>query len=129
MKNLMHVCRRLLRRRCHKRSTVKDEIYVSVSFSTDEYRELNVRLVDISMGGASFIYQGCNIDFESSGCMQLFSSTPNSERLKFETVSDTSFLEGNKTSKPYRLRAVQFKKMRALQKKELETFISQVAFC
>lgn len=129
MKTLMHACRWLSKGRRRKRSTVQDGIFVSVSFSTDEYRELRVQLVDISMRGASFIYQGEYIDLEKSGLLRIFSSTPDSERLRFETVTDTSAPGCKKTSKTYRLRAVRFKPMGSLQKKDLEAFIRQVAIC
>jgi len=129
MKTLLDVCKRLFRRRRHERFSVRNGTYVGVSFVDDDYRERTLQLVDISTSGASFIYRGYAVDLEESGFLRLFSHTPDSERLRFKTLSDTLPPGYHSLSQPYRLRTLRFEAVRASQRKDLEIFIKQVALC
>lgn len=50
--------------------------------------EQRVQIIDISIGGAAFIYQGRPEDLDASGAIKLIAEEMSLKRLKFDTVSD-----------------------------------------
>jgi hypothetical protein len=61
-----------------------------------------VQVIDISLGGAAFIYEGSPDDLAESGLIRLSNDVP--EAVEFKTVSDVECSEGS----TYRRRGVKF---------------------
>jgi hypothetical protein len=78
-----------------------------------------VQVMDISLGGAAFIYEGSPDDLAKSGLIRLSNGLP--EAAKFETVSDVECSEGS----TYRRRGVKFEWKGVLGKKQLVEFIKE----
>ena len=124
MANIINFCRMLFKHRIHARFTVKSGTFVIVSPGTDW--EQKVQLIDISMGGAAFIYKGSPEDLEASGVLKVLAEAPDLAKVGFDMVSDRPTPESLQTSEPYRRRSVQFKWMGVLKKEELKSFIKEV---
>jgi hypothetical protein len=78
-----------------------------------------VQVIDISLGGAAFIYEGSPDDLAKSGHIRLSNGLP--EAAQFETVSDVECSEGS----TYRRRGVKFEWKGVLGKKQLVEFIKE----
>lgn len=63
-----------------------------------------VNVIDISLGGAAFIYEGSPDDLAKSGLIRFANDAP--EAVKFETVSDVEYSEGS----THRRRGVKFER-------------------
>lgn len=87
MAGILNYFRRLFRRWRHRRFAVQSGTFVIVSPATDPDPEIKVRIVDVSLGGAVFIYQGPPADLEETGFLKMFAKTPNADRMQFQTVS------------------------------------------
>jgi hypothetical protein len=124
MANIINYCRMLFKPRIHQRFTVKSGTFVIVSPGTD--KEQRVQVIDISLGGAAFIYQGSPEELEASGALKVLAEAPGLAKVNFDTVSDKPTSESLRTSEPYRRRSVKFKWMGVLEKAELKCFIKEV---
>ena len=75
------------------------------------------QVIDISLGGAAFIYEGSPADLAKSGLIRL----SDGEAVKFKTVSDVESSEGS----TYRRRGIKFKWKGVLGKEQIFQFISE----
>jgi hypothetical protein len=123
MANIISFFRRLFKPRTQQRFTVKSGTFVIVSPGTN--REQRVQVIDISMGGAAFIYQGSPEELEASGVLKVLADAPGLAKVNFDTVSDRSTSESPQTSEPFRRRSVKFKWMGVLEQAELKSFIKE----
>jgi hypothetical protein len=78
-----------------------------------------VKVIDISLGGAAFIYEGSPDDLAKSGLIRLSKGMP--EVVEFKTVSDIECSEGS----TYRRRGVEFEWKGVLGQKQLIEFIKE----
>jgi len=124
MANIINFFRMLFKHRIHQRFTVKSGTFVIVSPGTD--REQRVHVIDISLGGAAFIYQGSPEELESSGVLKVLAEAPDLAKVNFDTVSDRPSPESLRTSEPFRRRSVKFKWMGVLEQAQLKSFIKEV---
>jgi hypothetical protein len=81
-----------------------------------------VKVIDISLGGAAFIYEGSPDDLAKSGLIKLSNDIP--EAVGFKTVSDVECSGGS----TYRRRGVKFEWKDVLGKKLLDEFIKVHGF-
>jgi hypothetical protein len=125
MGKILSYVRRLFAPRIHQRFMVQNGTFVIVSPGTD--KEQKVQVIDISQGGAAFIYQGSTEDLETSGILKMIVESPNLEKVNFETVSDELALGPTDTSLPYRRRRVKFKWMGVMEKADLKTFVKNIS--
>jgi hypothetical protein len=119
MANIFSYVRRLFAPRSHRRFMVQNGTFVIVSPGTD--KEQKVQVIDISQGGAAFIYQGSKEDLETSGVLKVLAENASLEKVNFETVSDEP-APGTDTSLPYRRRGVKFKWMGVMETADLMNF-------
>src|SRR4030042_1628627 len=129
MASILKYLRRLFRRRQYQRFAVRSGTFVIVSPATDPDREMRVQIVDVSRGGAAFIYQGSREALEESGFLKMIADTPNSDRTQFQTVSDISAPGDAQTMGPFRRRGVKFMWMGVLGKGELVEFVKEFGIC
>jgi hypothetical protein len=122
--NIINFCRMLFKPRIHQRFSVKSGTFVIVSPGTDH--EQRVQVIDISLGGAAFIYQGSPEELEESGVLKVLAESPGLAKVNFDTVSDKPTAESQQTPEPFRRRGVRFKWMGVLEKAELKSFIKEV---
>jgi hypothetical protein len=123
MANIINYCRMLFKPRTQQRFSVKNGTFVIVSPGTD--KEQKVQVIDISLGGAAFIYQGSPEELEASGVLKVLTDAPGLAKVNFDTVSDRPTPESQQTSEPFRRRSVKFKWMGVLEKAELKSFIKE----
>lgn len=124
MADILNYCRMLFKNREHKRYNVKSGTFVFVSPGTDGERK--VQIVDISMGGAAFIYNGRPEDLEESGIIKVLTEKASLEKLEFDTVSDVPMPGSKQTSEEFRRRGVKFKWLGVLDKSELTKAIKDI---
>lgn len=77
----------------------------------------SVQVIDVSLGGAAFIYEGSPADLAKSGLIRL----SDGEAVKFKTVSDIESSEGS----AYRRRGVKFQWKGVLGKEHIIKFINE----
>ena len=123
MASIINYFRMLFKHRMHQRFAVKSGTFVIVSPGTD--REQKVQIIDISLGGAAFIYQGSPEELKASGVLKILAEAPDLAKVNFDTVSDRPTLESLPTSEPFRRRSVKFKWMGVVEKAELKSFIKE----
>jgi hypothetical protein len=124
MASIINYCRMLFKSRKHRRFTVKSGTFVIVSPGTDQ--EQRVQLIDISRGGAAFIYQGSPEELEESGVLKVLAATPGLAKMNFDTVSDRSTAESLQASEPYRRRGIKFKWLGIMEESQLKAYIKDV---
>lgn len=124
MVDILNVCRMLFKRRQHKRYSVQSRTFVIVAPGTDGERK--VQIVDISMGGTAFIYNGRSEELEESGVLNLLVGKTGVEKVNFDTVSDIPVPGDAQPAETLRRRGVKFKWMGVLDKAELTKFIEDV---
>jgi hypothetical protein len=124
MVNIINYCRMLLKPRLNKRFSVKSGTIVLVLPGTEKERK--VQLIDISQGGAAFIYKGSPDELEESGVLKVLAAAPGLEKVYFDTVSDRPLSDPGESGEPYRRRGVKFKWMGVLEQANLKTFIKDV---
>jgi hypothetical protein len=124
MANIFNYCRMLFKPRRHQRFSVKSGTFVIVSPGTDQ--EQRVQLIDISRGGAAFIYQGSPEELQESGVLKILAEAPALAKVDFETVSDKPTPESLQASEPFRRRGIKFKWLGVLEESQLKTFIKEV---
>src|SRR4030042_812147 len=129
MASFLNFCRRLFKTRQHQRFAVQSGTFVIVSPATDPEQERKIQIVDVSLGGAAFIYQGPRADLEDTGFLKMIAETPNSDRMQFQTVSDIPAPGCAETEEPFRRRGVKFMWMGVLGKKELGKFVKEFTIC
>jgi len=78
-----------------------------------------VKAIDISLGGAAFIYEGSPEDLVNSGLIRFDNDMP--DAVDYNTVSDVECSEGSN----FRRRGVKFEWKGFLGKKQLENFIKE----
>ena len=125
MANIFSYVRRLFAPRCHKRFMVQNGTFVIVSPGTD--KEQKVQVIDISQGGAAFIYQGSEEDIETSGILKMLAENPSLEKVHFETVSDEPAPGSTDPSLPYRRRGVKFNWMGVMETADLKKFVKSIS--
>jgi len=126
--DVLNFFRMLFKRRKHKRYNVRNGTFVLVAPGTGGERK--VQIVDISMGGTAFIYNGNSEELEESGVINLLTEEAGLEKLEFDTVSDVPMPGSEQSSKEFRRRGVKFKWLGVLDKVELNKFIEAVStFC
>jgi hypothetical protein len=106
---------------------VQNGTFVIVSPGTD--KEQKVQVIDISQGGAAFIYQGSKEDLVTSGVLKILVENASLEKVNFETVSDEPAPGSTDTSLPSRRRGVKFKWMGVLEKADLRNFVKSISIC
>ena len=111
--------------RQHQRFMVQKGTFVIVSPGTDKERK--VQVIDISQGGAAFVYQGSKEDLEKSGVLKLLAKDVSLEKVGFETVSDKPASESTDTSLASRRRGVKFQLMGVVGKADLKDFIKSIS--
>ena len=84
--------------------------------------EWKVQVIDISLGGAAFIYKGSPDDLAKSGLIRFPNDVP--DAVVFKTVSDLECSEGS----TYRRRGVKFEWKGVLGKTMLDVFIKNMDF-
>lgn len=124
MADILNYCRMLFKHREHKRYSVKSGTFVIVAPGTDGERK--VQIVDISMGGAAFIYNGRPEELEESGIIKMLTEKAKLEKLEFETVSDVPVSCSAKSTEEIRRRGVKFKWLGVLDKSELTKAIDDI---
>jgi hypothetical protein len=130
MANILSYIRRLFVHRHHQRFLVQNGTFVIVSPGTK--KEQKVQVIDISQGGAAFIYRGAKEDLEASGVLKILVEKANFDKVNldkvnFDTVSDRQAPGSADTSSPYRRRGVKFKWMGILEKADLRNFINSIS--
>jgi hypothetical protein len=125
MANIFSYFRRLFAHRGHKRFMVQSGTFVIVSPGTD--KEQKVQVIDISQGGAAFIYQGSKEDLEVSGVLKMLAENPSLEKVHFETVSDEPAAGSTGESSLYRRRGVRFKWMGVMETADLKNFVKNIS--
>ena len=123
MASIINFCRMLFKRRMYQRFTVKSGTFVIVSPGTD--KEQHVQVIDISQGGAAFIYQGSPEDLDASGILKVLTDAPDLAQVNFDTVSDRPTSESLQGSEPFRRRSVKFKWMGVLEQAQLQSYIKE----
>jgi hypothetical protein len=121
MGNIFSYLRRLFSPRSHRRFMVLNGTFVIVSPGTD--KEQRVQVIDISQGGAAFIYQGTKEDLDASGVLKVLAENPSLEKVHFETVSDEPAPGSTDTPSSYRRRGVRFKWMGVMETADLMKFV------
>jgi len=111
--------------RQHQRFMVQKGTFVIVSPGTDKERK--VQVIDISQGGAAFVYQGSKEDLEKSGVLKLLAKDVSLEKVRFETVSDKPASESTDTSLASRRRGVKFQWMGVVEKADLRDFVKSIS--
>jgi c-di-GMP-binding flagellar brake protein YcgR len=111
--------------RKHERFIVQKGTIVIVSPGTDKERK--VQLIDISQGGAAFIYQGSKEELDASGVLKMLAKNADLELVNFETVSDEPAPGSTDTSLPSRRRGVKFKWMGVLKEEDLRDFVKSIS--
>ena len=125
MANILSYVRRLFSPRNHQRFMVQNGTFVIVSPGTDKERK--VQVIDISQGGAAFVYQGSKEDLEKSGVLKLLAKDVSLEKVRFKTVSDKPASESTDTSLASRRRGVKFQWMGVVGKADLKDFIKSIS--
>jgi c-di-GMP-binding flagellar brake protein YcgR len=112
-------------RRKHERVPAPKGTFVIVSPGTDNERK--VQLIDISQGGAAFIYQGSKEELAASGLLKLLTKEADVETLNFETVSDQPAARVAEAPLPTRRRSVKFTWMGILKEENLKDFVKNIS--
>lgn len=124
MADILNLFRMLFKNRQHERYNVQSGTFVIVAPGTGGERK--VQIVDISMGGAAFIYNGRPEELEESGVIKMLTEDASLENLEFDTVSDIPMPGSAQPSEEFRRRGVKFKWLGILDKAELNKFIEDI---
>lgn len=104
-------------RRNHRYPVHGRSVVVVVPTEDGTKMKWSVQVIDISLGGAAFIYEGSPADLAQSGLIQLSEG----EAVKFKTVSDIESSGGSN----HRRRGVKFKWKGVLGNKQIIRFINE----
>jgi hypothetical protein len=114
----------LFKRRKYQRFTVDKGTVVVVSPGTD--RERMVHVIDISLGGAAFIYQGTPEELDKAGVIKILSKMNSLDDVNFETVCDVPAPDCRQPSESLRRRSVQFQWMGVVETVQLKSLIKEI---
>lgn len=106
-------------RRRYPRHLVNGSFVLVVPSKDGNETKWKVDVIDISLGGAAFIYEGSPEDLAKSGLIKLSKDMP--EAVEFKTVTDVSCAEGSN----FRRRGVKFEWKGFLGRKQLNDFIKE----
>jgi hypothetical protein len=106
-------------RRHYPRHLVNGSFVLVVPTKEGNTSKWKVDVIDISLGGAAFIYEGSPDDLAKTGLIKLSNDMP--EALEFKTISDVECSKGS----TYRKRGVKFEWKGFLGKKQLLEFIEE----
>lgn len=110
-------------KRKHERFSVASGTFVLVSRDPEGGSEWKVKVVDVSMGGLAFIYQGSREELNQSGVLRMFQDSPKSDMLKYQTVSDVPAT--GYANSDYRRRGIKFEWMGYTTLKQVKDFIKE----
>ena len=110
-------------KRKHERFSVASGTFVLVSRDPEGSSEWKVKVVDVSMGGLAFIYQGSREELHQSGVLRMFQDSPKSDMLKYQTVSDVP--APGYANSDYRRRGIKFEWMGYTTLKQVKDFIKE----
>jgi len=131
MENALNLLRRIFKNRKQQRFLVRNGTFVVIvtpgKHGQEEQRKVHV--IDISMGGAAFIYEGSPEEFKNAGFIKITASTPHDEKVYFETVSDIPAPDATGNKESFRRRGVKFTWMGALGESYLKDFIKEKMLC
>lgn len=125
MAKILSYVRRECEIRQHQRLMVPKGTFIIVSPGTDNERK--VQLIDISQGGAAFIYQGSKEELDASGLFKLLAKDADLEPLNFKMVFDEPVHKSMDTSLPSRRRGVKFAWMGVVEKEDLRDFVESIS--
>jgi hypothetical protein len=125
MAKILSYVRRESETRQHQRFMVPKGTFIIVSPGTDNERK--VQLIDISQGGAAFIYQGSKEELDASGLFKLLAKDADLEPLNFKMVFDEPLHESMDTSLLSRRRGVKFEWMGVVEKEDLSDFLKSIS--
>ena len=120
------------KRKDHRYPVHNGSVVVVVPTKDGTKIKWKVQVIDISLGGAAFIYEGSPDDLAKSGFIRLSNDVP--EAVEFKTVSDVECSEGSTYRRRgvkfewkgvYRRRGDKFEWMGILGKKQLIEFIKE----
>lgn len=92
-------------RRSHPRHPVKGSFHLVVPVKKGTAPKRKVHIINMSPGGAAFLYEGSPDDLPKSGLVSLSSGM--CVAMGFETISDIECQDGS----PYRKRRIKFGRM------------------
>jgi hypothetical protein len=122
----MSLLRRIVKPRKHKRYFVNSAAFVMLGPYTSTGRR--VQILDISEGGAAFIYNGSKDELEESGYLSLLAGdTPYLDRVDFVTASDNDWAVKPGNGVQFRRRGVQFRWLGVMDQRRLKEFIQETA--
>lgn len=131
MSGFLNSFKKFLKRRHFQRYYVKEGTLVVISPDNASNREQKVELIDISLGGMAFIYNGSPSDIAASGLLKLL--TPNhpdrKEGIQFGMVSDIPISGNIQETAQFRRRGVKFKWLGFYDEFALTYFIDEVKIC
>ena len=131
MRSALNLLRRLFKSRKKQRFIVRNGTFVVIvtlgKHGQEEQRKVHV--IDISTGGAAFIYEGSPAEFEDSGFMKISAATPHTEKVYFETISDIPAPGCAEVEESFRRRGVKFTWMGAPGESYLKDFIKEKGLC
>lgn len=131
MATALDLLRKIFIRRKHQRFLVRSGTFVVIVTpgSMGQEEERKVHLIDISMGGAAFIYEGSPKMIQETGYLKVSPETEVYEKVHFETVSDIPSLVCDGQLETVRRRGVRFTWMGALGENFLKDFIKAKGVC
>jgi hypothetical protein len=125
--------RKLFFRRKHQRFLVRSGTYVVIVTpnTMGHENERQVHLIDISMGGAAFIYEGNPNMIDETGYIKALPGPEGdlSEKVHFETVSDIPSRVCDGKLETLRRRGVRFTWLGARGEKFLKDLIKEKGVC
>jgi hypothetical protein len=104
-------------RKKHRYKVHHASVVVAVPSREGTANSWTVQVIDVSLGGAAFIYEGSPAELAKSGLIKLSEG----EAIKFKTVSDIESPEGP----TFRRRGVQFKWSGVLGNEQIIRFINE----
>ena len=119
-------------RRNHRYLVQNTSVVVVVPAQDGTKTKWSVQVIDISLGGAAFIYEGSPDDLAKSGLIRFSNDVP--ETVRFDTVSDVECSEGSTYRRcgvkfewkgGYRRHGDKFEWMGILGEKQLDEFIKE----
>jgi hypothetical protein len=110
-------------KRKHERFSVASGTFILVSKDPEGGSEWKVNVVDVSMGGLAFMYQGSPEELNKSGVLRMFQDSPKSDMLKYQTVSDVPSPGCGNSN--YRKRGIKFEWMGYATLKQVKEFIKE----
>lgn len=112
--------------RRHARFAASNDTLVVLGPRINNHRK--VQLIDISMGGLAFLYDGSVKDLKDSGILSLLAEDDiRIKDLHYDTVADYPLPKRRENEPDFRKRGVKFSWLGFLDKEDLEKFINDVS--